>query len=140
MKLNKVRNVANKLYEIATENEVTIFVGDKKQLDTMSKDFEGMFVFITDGSPSKEKIKSEKTKLSKEDETISKKVTINSIIDVKNEIVKELDDLMIDSDFSDIGNNIGIAIGKYRNKLGYEFDDLISGIEHGISISNGTHK
>jgi len=53
---DKVKIVTNKLYEIATENEVTILVGNKTSLDEMTKDFKGMNVFITDGSPSEEKI------------------------------------------------------------------------------------
>jgi len=43
-------------------------------------------------------------------------------------------------DLSDLGNNIGILVGKYlSNDLGFEEDDFMSGLKHGISISNGTH-
>jgi hypothetical protein len=43
-------------------------------------------------------------------------------------------------DLSDLGNEIGIIIGQYTNdKMGYEKDDFVSGIYHGISISDGTH-
>ena len=43
-------------------------------------------------------------------------------------------------DLSDLGNEIGIIIGQYTNdKMGYEKDDFIAGINHGISISDGTH-
>ena len=43
-------------------------------------------------------------------------------------------------DLSDLGNEIGIVIGQYTNdKMGYEKDDFVSGIYHGISISDGTH-
>ena len=41
-------------------------------------------------------------------------------------------------DISDIGNEIGIAIGEHLS----ESDDLnsfISGLKHGISLKNGTH-
>jgi len=41
-------------------------------------------------------------------------------------------------DISDIGNEIGIAIGEYL----LEKDDLsnfIAGLNHGISMKNGTH-
>ena len=36
---------------------------------------------------------------------------------------------------------MGLNIGDYINddKLGYEKDDLISGINHGISIIDGSH-
>ena len=43
-------------------------------------------------------------------------------------------------DLSDLGNEIGIIIGQYTNdKMGYEKDDFVSGVRHGISISDGTH-
>lgn len=43
-------------------------------------------------------------------------------------------------DLSDLGNEIGIVIGEYTSdKMGYEKDDFVSGIYHGISISDGTH-
>lgn len=44
-------------------------------------------------------------------------------------------------DLSDIGNEIGLIIGKFidNDKLGFELDDFISGIKHGISIIEGTH-
>ncbi len=43
-------------------------------------------------------------------------------------------------DLSDLGNEIGIVIGQYTNdKMGYDKDDFVSGIRHGISISDGTH-
>jgi hypothetical protein len=43
-------------------------------------------------------------------------------------------------DLSDLGNEIGIIIGQYTNdEMGYENDDFVSGVRHGISISDGTH-
>jgi hypothetical protein len=43
-------------------------------------------------------------------------------------------------DLSDLGNEIGIIIGQYTNdEMGYDKDDFIAGIRHGISISDGTH-
>ena len=43
-------------------------------------------------------------------------------------------------DLSDLGNEIGIIIGQYTNdEMGYEKDDFVSGVHHGISISDGTH-
>lgn len=64
-----------------------------------------------------------------------------------NEIVVELKDhldsvdLKKGCDLSDVGNEIGIALGKIVNqdKLGYEIESLIAGIKHGISLRNGTH-
>jgi 2-keto-4-pentenoate hydratase/2-oxohepta-3-ene-1,7-dioic acid hydratase in catechol pathway len=43
-------------------------------------------------------------------------------------------------DLSDCGNEIGIIIGeKYKNMTEDETQDFISGIKHGISLTNGTH-
>jgi hypothetical protein len=64
--------------------------------------------------------------------------------DIVQDIIDHLDhghDLKIGCDLSDVGNNIGVAIGKYVNedKLGYEIESLIAGIKHGISLIDGTH-
>ena len=43
-------------------------------------------------------------------------------------------------DLSDIGNDIGIIIGKYIcEDMGFEEDSFIHGFKHGVSLSNGTH-
>lgn len=44
-------------------------------------------------------------------------------------------------DISDIGNEIGIIIAKYFDEtdLGYDLDDFIHGVKHGVSITDGTH-
>ena len=44
-------------------------------------------------------------------------------------------------DLSDIGNEIGIVIAKYfnKNKLGFELEDFMTGLKHGISLTDGTH-
>lgn len=46
-----------------------------------------------------------------------------------------------DGDLSDIGNEIGIIVGKYINekKSGYEKDTFMNGLKHGISLTDGTH-
>jgi hypothetical protein len=41
-------------------------------------------------------------------------------------------------DVSDIGNEIGIALGKYLSSE-EELKDFIAGLKHGISLTNGTH-
>ena len=67
---------------------------------------------------------------------------INEFKKVSLEISERLSALPYDNgDVSDIGNEIGIILGKYisDNLFGWEKDDLISGINHGISIANGTH-
>lgn len=44
------------------------------------------------------------------------------------------------ADMSDVGNEIGIAIGKFiSEKQGYELQDFLSGIKHGVSLAKGTH-
>ena len=60
---------------------------------------------------------------------------IMKIIDeIKQDIIAALYDGHI-SDLSDIGNEIGIVIGKYSDDV----EDFISGVKHGVSLSNGTH-
>ena len=65
--------------------------------------------------------------------------------DIVDDVVESLnhntDKLNVKCDLSDIGNEIGIAIGKYidPNKLGYELESFIAGIKHGISLVDGTH-
>jgi hypothetical protein len=41
-------------------------------------------------------------------------------------------------DLSDIGNEIGIVIAKYFNEKN-TVEDFISGLKHGISLTDGTH-
>lgn len=41
-------------------------------------------------------------------------------------------------DLSDVGNEIGIVLGNYIENE-QEFKDLVQGIRHGISLTNGTH-
>ena len=40
-------------------------------------------------------------------------------------------------DYSDIGNEIGIVLGKTITKD--ELEDFLTGLRHGISLSDGTH-
>ena len=43
-------------------------------------------------------------------------------------------------DISDIGNEIGIAVGIIiENMTEEEINDFISGFRHGVSLTNGTH-
>jgi len=41
-------------------------------------------------------------------------------------------------DLSDVGNEIGIVLGNYV-ETEKDFKDLVTGIRHGISLTNGTH-
>jgi hypothetical protein len=43
-------------------------------------------------------------------------------------------------DLSDVGNEIGLVIGKHlKEESGYEKEDFISGLNHGLSLIDGTH-
>lgn len=44
-------------------------------------------------------------------------------------------------DMSDVGNEIGIIIAKYFNDEdnGLDVDSFITGLRHGISLTDGTH-
>jgi len=45
-------------------------------------------------------------------------------------------------DMTDYGNQIGCAIGKFlnENNPGWQKDDFMSGLEHGLSLQDGTHR
>ena len=58
--------------------------------------------------------------------------------EILKEISESLDKVQYEhGDFSDVGNEIGIVIGKTITDE--QFDDFIMGLKHGISLSNGTH-
>jgi len=61
--------------------------------------------------------------------------------DILLDISDKLTHVKYKGDLSDIGNEIGIAIAKYidKTKSGFNQDDFISGIKHGISLVDGTH-
>lgn len=58
-------------------------------------------------------------------------------------IVNDLKEIKVhpQGDLSDLGNEIGKIIGVYidNQEIGYELDDLLAGIEHGVSLTDGTH-
>lgn len=58
-----------------------------------------------------------------------------------NSVILQLHDIKYDGDLSDLGNEIGVAIGEYHKLVNKPCDikDFISGIKHGISLTNGTH-
>lgn len=61
---------------------------------------------------------------------------------VKIDIVNQLLAIKYkNGDLSDIGNEIGIILGEFinKNELGCDLDDFLSGLNHGISLTNGTH-
>ena len=56
-----------------------------------------------------------------------------------NDIIKQLENIEYQNgDLGDVGNNIGIAVGKYI-QFGDDKDDFLHGINHGISLVDGTH-
>jgi hypothetical protein len=63
--------------------------------------------------------------------------------DIASELIEHLQKSSIPqgSDLGDLGNEIGILVGKYtdKNKLGYELESFIAGIKHGVSLTKGTH-
>ena len=56
-------------------------------------------------------------------------------------IIYELSNLPYDKgDISDIGNEVGIAIGTILSDISEEeINDFVSGVRHGISLINGTY-
>lgn len=64
---------------------------------------------------------------------------------IKISIINRLSGLEYNTgDFSDIGNEIGIALGEYTmegtaDDDGSCIDILIDGIKHGVSIIDGSH-
>lgn len=57
---------------------------------------------------------------------------------IKQEIKEALDNTNYDGDISDVGNEIGIVIAKYFDKNN-TVEDFVSGLKHGISLTDGTH-
>jgi len=61
---------------------------------------------------------------------------------VSLEISNKLSTLQYEwGDISDIGNEIGIILGKYidENDHGWDKEGFIAGLNHGISLTDGTH-
>jgi hypothetical protein len=59
-------------------------------------------------------------------------------------IVNDLKEIKLhpQGDLSDLGNEIGKIIGAHidNQEIDYELDDLLAGIEHGVSLTDKTHK
>lgn len=56
------------------------------------------------------------------------------------EISQKLTTLKYVGDISDIGNEIGIIIAKYSSTdFGWDLQGFIDGLNHGISLTDGTH-
>jgi hypothetical protein len=64
---------------------------------------------------------------------------------IKKDIIQQLEKVNYSTgDLTDIGNEIGVAIGKYTMEENADDDALdtesfICGLKHGISLIDGTH-
>ena len=59
---------------------------------------------------------------------------------IANSLKESVNRMKYVGDLSDLGNEIGITVGyAYKNMTEEEINDLISGIRHGVSLTNGTH-
>ena len=58
---------------------------------------------------------------------------------ILNQIKEHVEKVPYDNgDLSDIGNELGIVLGRYI-ETEEEFKDFVTGLRHGISLTNGTH-
>ena len=63
--------------------------------------------------------------------------TLKKLSEVISEISEEVTYF---GDLSDFGNEIGVAIGEmFPNMTEQEISEVISGLRHGISLTNETH-
>jgi len=62
---------------------------------------------------------------------------METIEEIRQDIIAQLYDAHM-CDLADVGNEIGIVIGKYTDDNN-TIEDFISGLRHGVSLSNGTH-
>lgn len=64
----------------------------------------------------------------------------NDYIKIANQLKEAIENDSIDGDMGDIGNLIGIVIGKnISDNLGFSKEDFINGLNHGFSLIDGTH-
>jgi hypothetical protein len=64
---------------------------------------------------------------------------MDNFIHILNRIKTQLEKVNYDNgDMSDIGNEIGIVLGEFITTE-EELNDFITGLKHGISLTNGTH-
>jgi hypothetical protein len=61
---------------------------------------------------------------------------------IKAEIINQLTHCDYNGHIDDIGNLVGIAVGRHignKNIWAFEKDDFLSGFDHGYSLEDGTH-
>ena len=66
---------------------------------------------------------------------------MNSFEKVIKDLKEQLDKITYNGgDLSDVGNEIGLVIGKHlKDEMGYEKESFIGGFDHGLSLVDGTH-
>ena len=64
----------------------------------------------------------------------------NTLYQFVSNLGKTMDGIKYYGDISDLGNEIGYAVGNVvKDMTEQETTDFIHGIRHGISLTNGTH-
>ena len=64
----------------------------------------------------------------------------NTLYQLVSNLGKTMDGIKYYGDISDLGNEIGYAVGNViKDMTEQETTDFIHGIRHGISLTNGTH-
>ncbi len=59
---------------------------------------------------------------------------------IANSLKESVNRMEYVGDISDLGNEIGIAVGHaFENMTEQEINDFIMGFRHGVSLTNGTH-
>ncbi len=68
-------------------------------------------------------------------------LNVSKFKNICSEIANRLSNLPYNGDISDIGNEIGIIIAKYFDdkNFGWDEEGFIDGLNHGISLTDGTH-
>lgn len=59
---------------------------------------------------------------------------------ILNEMDQHKNEINYVGDISDLGNEIGFIVGRvYSNMTQEEINDFVTGLKHGVSLTNGTH-
>jgi len=66
---------------------------------------------------------------------------MNNLENLIEEIHEQLNTINYNADLGDVGNEIGIVIAKYfdEDDMGFDKESFLSGLNHGISLTDGTH-
>jgi hypothetical protein len=114
----------------------------KKNKIMVSKGKDGIYIRLADDDE-KGAFSLEFGKVFSYDEKIRKRIHATDFFGLVKKLKSNLDAIHYEGDLSDIGNEIGFAIGEYLNEhkdaVGGTPGDFINGFKHGISLTNGTH-